>query len=111
MLSHRDGYEPKKDCNGCGSGWNAKLVPDTIYGVDIRPSCCIHDDRYEIGGSDKDRLEADREFLINMLETINKKKAWWYPTKLARLRVMDYFSAVRDYGDSAFNSKQNESIR
>ena len=24
-----EGYKPKTDCNGCGSGWNAKLVPDT----------------------------------------------------------------------------------
>ena len=30
-----EGYKPKENCNGCGSGWNAKIVPDTIYGMGI----------------------------------------------------------------------------
>jgi len=101
-LSSRKGYIPKDDCNGCGSGWNANVVPDTIYGLDIRPVCCIHDDRYEHGLTRTDKQQADIEFLMNLLTVINSKKAWWYPTKLARLRAMDYYSFVKDYGDSAF---------
>lgn len=105
-LSHRDGYKPKDDCNGCGSGWNAKIVPDTIYGMDIRPVCCIHDDRYENGVTAADKKAGDLEFLSNMLEVVNSNKKWYYPTKLARLRAMDYYSFVKDYGDSAFYKKE-----
>ena len=107
-LTHRKGYIPKDDCNGCGSGWNAKVVPDTIYGVDIRPVCCIHDDRYEHGTTENYKRQADLEFLSNLLITINSKKAWWYPTKLARLRALTYYSFVRDYGHDAFFNKGNK---
>lgn len=101
-LSHREGYVPKKDCNGCGSGWTAKLIPNTIYFLNIRPACCIHDDRYEHGTTIQDKEEADREFLNNMLRIIEAKKGWWFPHFLARQRALAYYASVVNFGGPAF---------
>ena len=97
-----NGYQPKTDCNGCGSGWNAKLVPDTIYGLDITPVCCIHDYMYEVGTTIEDKEEADRAFLNNMLRVIESKQGWWFPHFLARGRALKYYEFVHNFGGPAF---------
>lgn len=107
-LSAPDGFwdsweEKKKDCNGCGSGWNAKLVPDTIYRLNIRIVCCIHDRRYEIGGTEQDRINADLEFLVNLIRTINSHRGIFYMHFLARKRALTYYDIVERAGDDAFN--------
>lgn len=107
-LSHHPDYKPKADCNGCGTGWNAGLIPDTIYGLNITPACCIHDDRYERGGDASDKEMADREFLSNMLSIIDNYKKWYYPHWLARRRAMTYYDAVVRAGTDAFNYHDNE---
>ncbi len=100
----RDDFNTPDDykSNGCGSGWSAKLIPDKIYGVSIREACKIHDHAYEVGKTDEDKKIADNQFLLNLLTIINNVDKWYYPTKLARLRAIDYYSAVCDYGEKAF---------
>jgi len=107
-LSQRVGYTKDKNCNGCGSGWNAKIVPDTIFFLDIRPICCRHDDRYKIGGSKEDKEISDKEFFDNLITAVESVDKWYYPTKLARNRCMTYYSAVKDHGDEAFNYKDKK---
>ena len=102
MLSYRQDYRPSKDCNGCGAGWSAKLIPNSIYGVSIRPACCIHDDRYEYGLTIEDKDSADREFLNNMLRLIEVNDKWYYPTVLARRRALKYYEAVKYFGGTAY---------
>ena len=92
-------------CNGAGSGWNAKIVPDTIYGLNIRICACIHDHAYSVGGTQIDKQLADDEFLHNMLTIINNYKRWWYPHFLARHRAMTYYHAVVKHGKDSFNFK------
>ena len=104
-LKHHPAYKPSKDCNGCGSGWNEKLVPDTIFFLSIRRACCIHDDRYSRGGVEANKELADIEFLENMLTIIDNYKRWWYPHFLARHRAMSYYDAVVRAGSSSFNYK------
>jgi len=107
-LSHREGYIRPDNCNGCGSGWNASVVPDTIYFLDISEVCCIHDDDYEYGTDLKDKERAD----INMQENAEIKvkafgdKHWWYPTTLALKRVEKYYFFVDEFGESAFFDKE-----
>jgi len=107
-LSARTDYKPKKNCNGCGTGWNAKLVPDTIYFLDIKPICCRHDDRYEHGITQEDKKIGDDEMLDNLITAINDVKKWYYPKKLARNRAMTYYNFVVDHGDSAFYKKEEK---
>lgn len=103
VLSVHPDYTPKAECDGCGSGWNKKLVPDTIYRLDIRPACCPHDHRYGVGGTQEDKDIADLELLENTLKIINNHKRWYYPHRLARARAMTYYDAVVRAGDSSFN--------
>jgi len=105
-LNHHLKYEPKKDCNGCGSGWSALIVPNSIYGLGIKKVCCIHDDRYERGGNMEDKRLADREFLDNLLMLINAHKKWYFPHWLARHRALTYYDAVVRAGHGAFNFKE-----
>lgn len=106
-------YKPvnfvKKKCNGCGTGWNAKLVPNTIYFLNIKNACCIHDYMYEVGKTQEDKEEADRVFLNNMLRIIEAKKTWYYPHHLARTRALTYYATVVNFGSTAFwEGKNNE---
>jgi hypothetical protein len=106
-LSQRDGYIPKEDCNGCGAGWTAKLVPNTIYGMDIKPICCIHDDRYEtVEKSIEHKNMSDREFLNNIVRKINADTRWWRNNRmfkfLMRRRAYKYYKAVKYFGGEAY---------
>ena len=95
--------------NGCGSEKAlVDLVPDTIYRVSIFEACRRHDYAYSIGITQDDKDKADIEFLVNLLIIINRVEKWFYPTKLARLRAVDYYSAVVDYGDDAFYNKGDD---
>lgn len=94
-------YTPEKKCD-CGSGWSSKLVPNTIYGLDIKPVCCIHDFMYKVGVTIEHKDSADRTFLNNMLRIIESKKSWWFPHSLARRRALKYYEAVRNFGGTAY---------
>jgi len=106
-LYQPETYTPKEDCNGCGTdGWSAKLIPNTIYFVSIKESCCIHDHMYSVGQTIEDKKLADRVFLNNMLRIINNIDKWYYPTRLARHRAKKYYNAVKYFGGASFwNSK------
>ena len=101
--------ENKKNCNGCGTGWNKYLVPNTIYGLNIRIVCCIHDEEYEIGGTQEDKDRADDNIHDNIDIIIDLYDKWYYPTRPAKLRANTYRFAVQQAGDSSFNFKGTES--
>lgn len=118
ILKVHPDYTPKAECDGCGSGWNEPLVPDNIYGLDIKPACCPHDFRYELGGTQEDKDIGDLELLENILEIINtytvakqvgwlnKTKCALYPHWMARHRAMTYYDVVVRAGGSSFNFKK-----
>jgi hypothetical protein len=93
-----------QDCNGCGSELDVsgKLVPDTIYGLDIRDSCCCpHDYMYKYGLTRIDKIFADVMFLYNMIATILNYGGWL--TMLRIFRATKYFVAVVQFGDESFS--------
>ena len=101
-----DTWERKrKGCNGCGTGWNKYLVPNTVYGLNIRIVCCIHDEEYERGGTEEDKVIADNNIHDNIDIIIGLYDHWYYPTKLAKARANTYRFVVQQAGDSAFNFK------
>ena len=110
MLSHHPDYKPKDKCS-CGAE-NAlfDFIPDTIFGISIQRSCCIHDHRYEVGGDRLDKESADREFLSNMIIEIREGMVWWKPTFLANRRAMSYYEGVVRCGDESFNFTEVEAI-
>lgn len=93
----------KEDCNGCGSDLDlsGKLVPDTIYGLNIRNECCCpHDFMYKYGVTFNDKIFADCMFLYNMVATILNKGGLLTIPRL--LRATKYFIAVVKYGDKSY---------
>jgi len=95
-----------KECNGCGSGWNAKLVPDSIYGLNIKDCCCPHDYDYETGQSIEDKKAADRRFKNNMFRKIEADDNIFrdniFVKSLMYRRAKTYFKFVKEFGASAF---------
>jgi hypothetical protein len=89
--------------NGCGpSGWKEKIVPDTIYGLNVKDACEIHDWEYEAGETLRDKILADINLLVNLIIIIinHTKKKWLIALRC--LRAMKYFIAVLIFGRSAF---------
>lgn len=104
-LSAHPDFVPKEGC-GCGADRAAfDYVPDTFWFgmVKFKPPCCIHDDRYEKGGTEEDKIAADREFLNNCLDSAEAVQAWHYPTAWGRHRAMTYYDMVMRAGAKSFN--------
>lgn len=97
--------ERRKDCNGCGTGWNRYIVPDSVYGLNIRIVCCVHDFDYEIGGTEEDKKRFDENLHDNIEMIIDLYDRWYYPTRLANRRADTYRFAVNHAGNSSFNFK------
>ena len=86
---------------GCGPGgvgdW---LIPDTNWGLSIRPACEIHDWMYYEGETQEEKDMADLIFLDNML-TLVKNGTWFL--KIPRdHRAFVYYEAVKYGGDHTY---------
>ena len=93
---------------GCGPGdigdW---FVPDTMYGESIFLACQIHDWMYGEGTSIEDKQVADLVFLWNMTVLIQQdpdtdRLEGESLDSLRLRRVMTYYQAVSQGGESAF---------
>lgn len=110
----------KEDCNGCGSelDLSGKLVPNTIYGLDISKECCCpHDWMYKYGKTWLDKIFADVMFLYNMTAVILNAaldKSWYSKDSLLvvprLLRGTKYFVAVVKAGDNSFADDGNKIV-
>ena len=89
--------------NGCGPsgwGWKARIIPETLYGLDVSEACNIHDFGYYFGVTLWDKESVDDMFLENM-NTLISKGSWWFRF-LRRRRALKYYWAVRIFGKRAF---------
>lgn len=99
--------EDRGQYNGCGtSGWKGKIVPETMWGLNVTRACNIHDHMYKFGRSELDRQEADRVFLNNLLRIINAKGGWLAWPR--RYRAMTYYNFVNKYGSVHFWDGKNK---
>ena len=89
-------------CNGCGSelDLSGKLVPDYIWGVYVRPLCCIHDWMYIRGVTLADKLFSDAMFLLNLCIAMINKGGWLLVLRL--FSSSTYFIAVVKAGEKSF---------
>ena len=91
----------KDICNGCGtSGWKGRLVPDTIWGLNITEVCNIHDWMYYFGRGRYGQALADDIMLVNMHAMISEG-TWWLRW-LRRRRAKKYYLAVKWFGKRAY---------
>ena len=96
----------KRICNGCGeaNSWKSRFVPETIYGLNIRECCNIHDYMYYFGVSEYGKIIADNVFLENMYILI--KNASWWLRYVRRRRAKKYYLAVKWFGQKAYMSNK-----
>jgi len=104
--------QAKKDLNyDCGPGkFGAIFVPSTMWFLNVKAACQIHDHMYREGKTKFDKWVADVTFLTNLNDII-EAKSWPVIREMRRYRAMSYFSAVRDGGDSSFwHNKQRPQL-
>ena len=93
------GQDMSAAVNGCGPGGTGDfLVPDTAYGLSLKPACKIHDWMYTIYNDEAGFKLANQVFLDNMIRINNSasKHVW---LKWVRMRrILKYYRAVRDFG-------------
>ncbi|KAG7341313.1 hypothetical protein IV203_023264 [Nitzschia inconspicua] len=117
----KDGYAPfcfscSLNCNnGCGSGWNEILVPDTMIEFDFREPCCLHDHCYSTNAWNE--KECNNFFLLD-LQAQCRNQPWYYKLIKLPLRAgiglpceayaIIYFLAVSAAGKDAAAMAQRE---
>lgn len=98
--------------NGCGpEGWKEKIVPDTIYGLNVTSACLPHDWAYEFETTLDGKIFADHTLYDNLIVLINNKKtAWWWVTALRKRRAKTFLYMVSKFGDGPFNDKELRAV-
>jgi hypothetical protein len=80
----------------CGAGWTAKIIPDTIFGVDMGIACFYHDLMFEAAErTSADFHHSNSVFLHNMLTLhfhFTHKDDKWRQERLQR--IIRYYHAV-----------------
>lgn len=94
---------PKFRYGGCGAGKLGDiLIPDTLWGLDVKFMCKIHDHMYSRGETEEDREGADRTFRNNLFRWIEYNTNSYILKWLRIRRAVKYYKAVRMFGGPAF---------
>lgn len=89
-----------KVCNGCGAKGGTK-VPNTMWGLNIKQACNIHDWMFENGATLADFYFSNAVFIMNLaLIIVENGSKWLAPLRLAR--ATKYFLAVQELGQDAY---------
>jgi hypothetical protein len=81
--------------NGCGrEGIEERLIPDTIWGLDISPVCRVHDWMYIDADTTEEENYADAIFGANLISLIKQKTKSRVLQWLRLRRAYKYVDAV-----------------
>lgn len=83
--------------NGCGGKGSYINPPDWLFTA----SCYHHDFNYWLGGDERDRKKADKQFYDAMRKDV--KRASWWKRPWYRLMAWSYYRAVRLFAKSHFH--------
>ena len=95
---------------GCGPGGIGDLlVPDTVYGLSIKPACQVHDwdNRHAKQASKKHRKSCDKRFKKNMFIIVDYNTSGWLLRRLRFTRCRTYYHMVRLFGGPAYWDERN----
>lgn len=88
---------------GCGPGGIGDyLVPDTMWGLNVKPACTIHDWQYCWGRTIEDKIKADLNLRDNLVRLIKAQNSWGWLENLRLRRAKTYYEAVKNFGGPAF---------
>lgn len=108
LLNTSDAY---KYCNGLGAEWMPTILRDalSIMNPTLDPVVAIHDQRYEIGGSEEDRDAADKEFLENGLKAADYEYSWYNPLRYyVRKQARKYYALLSMFGGAAWRYTEED---
>lgn len=88
-------------CNACGAAGSRLPVPQTAWGMNLKPMCHIHDVGYEKGETNDDKEMEDRRMRNNGHRLVRLKSVWFLKP-LRRLRIQTYYVLVHNFGGEAF---------
>lgn len=89
--------------NGCGAGGVGDLfVPDTVYGLNIKPACMIHDWMFTIFNSEEAFKLSNQIFFDNMCRINSAKTKKGFLKWLRYRRILKYYQAVEIFGRPHF---------
>ena len=101
-------YDESKDYVGAEGDWKAKIIPRTIWGIDVNMAAYVHDYKYAKGGDAEAKFQGDSAFMVDMLRLIFMADSWKITKSFAILRAAKYYLAVRtDASKKAFAWKVN----
>lgn len=99
--------ERSRYCNGCGGAATGRLsrlvnwfIPQSIWGIRVRPACDIHDWSYAHGLGKK---RSDLMFLFNLLILCSAGSRWLFPLRAVRCLV--FYLAVTMFGRRFYGRK------
>ena len=84
---------------GPGKGVISWIVPEDLFGLDVRQCCAVHDYSYSRGKTKSDKIEADITFLHNLLFCVITGRA---RMKSRATLAIIYYLAVRFFGGCAY---------
>jgi len=88
-------------CNACGAAGSKLPVPQTAYGMNIKPMCHIHDFDYNRGATIQDKDCGDRRMRNNGFRLI-RLRSHWSLRGLRSGRIQTYYIMVNIFGGPAF---------
>jgi len=93
----------KAIAGGCGPGGLGDfLIPDTMYGLSVKPACVIHDWQYHWGVTLEDKIDADLNLRDNMVRIIKGQGSVGVLENMRLHRAKIYYEAVKNFGGPAF---------
>lgn len=88
-------------CNACGAKGSRLPVPQTAWGMSLKPMCHIHDTDYHWGKTNYDKDVADRRMRNNGCRLVRLRSSRILRS-FRRLRVQTYYKLVHTFGGEAF---------
>ena len=88
----------------CGAGKvGDKVIPDSIWGVNISPACFIHDQMWALASADWCDFHMSNAILfVNLAAIIQARSANWATRDLRLARAATYLLAVSTVGAPIF---------
>lgn len=88
-------------CNACGAKGSRLPIPQTAWGLNIRPMCHLHDFDYHMGHTIEAKDLADRRMRNNGHRLVEQNSIWFLYTPRCR-RIQTYYLFVHNFGGTAF---------
>lgn len=88
---------------GCGpGGFGDYFVPDTIYGLSVKPACKIHDWCFAVWEDKAGFTLSNNIFKNNMIRINEQHKGPQWVKKLRLPRIKKYYLAVHFFGEPSY---------